>query len=221
MSLPPWVPTVTTRTGADGLHVLVGCGGVRTELRDKGSRIVRLCASIHPHEWASPARAQEVQLMRDVHQRSCLDLGMALGDPARQAAGFELWMAAQGGADGMDNEMQEIGFIAGIALGAGEDDPVGAARLQNLHPSRAQMCEQVPPGATVTRQVAGNTPLVHGLMIERLDLRIECRVDLRLQDRRTVEGDTAIQQPARPQQRQETRQRGRDIQQIQDRMGDQ
>jgi hypothetical protein len=79
--------------------------------------------------------------MGDVHQRPGLDLGVTLLNPGLEGIGIELWVALEGEVDGVDDEVQKIGFIVWIALRAGEYHPVGAARIQEVHPGSPQMLE--------------------------------------------------------------------------------
>src|SRR2546422_4788867 len=104
---------------------------------------------------------------------------------------------------------------------AAEDDPIGAADLQEFAPGRSQVPEQVPPSLTAARGLSGDGVLVHGLMVERLNLRIQRRVDLRLQRGGTVEDHRKIEEPARSQQGKEAGQSSRDIDDVQERMRDQ
>src|SRR4030095_1117576 len=54
--------------------------------------------------------SQHIQLMRDVHQRALLYLGVALRNPGRQALSVQVWMPSKSGVHGVDDEVQEIGL---------------------------------------------------------------------------------------------------------------
>src|ERR671925_910071 len=84
---------------------------------------------------------EEVQLMRDIDEGARLDLGVALGDPPRQADGVQGEVTLQSRADGMDDEVQKIRFIAGVPTRAGEDHPVGTTGIQDFHTRSTQMAE--------------------------------------------------------------------------------
>ena len=59
--------------------------------------------------------AEQVDLMGDQDEFASFDLGMADADPARKPVGIQTGMALQGGIDEVDNEMEEIGLVPGIA----------------------------------------------------------------------------------------------------------
>src|SRR5574341_454048 len=62
------------------------------------------------------------------------------------------------------------------------------------------------PGATVPGRFASHQASIHRLVVAGLNGQIKLWVDLRLEDRRTVKGDGAIQQPAWTQKGEERRQ---------------
>src|SRR5262249_31737465 len=104
----------------------------------------------------------------------------------------QIRMPGQSGVDGVDDEVQEIGFICGVAVGTGEDHPVGAASSEYLGTGGLEMGEKMPPSMTVPGQFASHQALIHRLVIAGLNGPIKLRVDLRLEDRRTVKGNGAI-----------------------------
>src|SRR5712691_8312428 len=83
--------------------------------------------------------SQKVQLMRDVHERALLYLGVALRNPGRKALSVQVWMPCQSVVHGVDDEVEEIGLIGSVAVGAGEDHPVGAAGSEHLCPGGLEM----------------------------------------------------------------------------------
>src|SRR5215471_6384478 len=97
---------------------------------------------------------QDVQLMRDVRERTPLYLGVALRHPAAQTLCVQLGVPGERRADGMDDVVQEIFLIGRVAVGASENHPVGTTGSEHIHPSRAEMGKQPPPGATVSRRFA-------------------------------------------------------------------
>src|SRR5262252_7906355 len=152
--------------------------------------------------------------MRDVHERALLYLSMALCNPGRKAPGVQIWMSGQGSVHGVDDEVEEIGLIGGVAVGASKHHPVGAAGSEHLYTGGLEMGKEMAPGATVPRRLASHQAVIHGLMIAGLNSRIELRVDLRLEDRTAVEGDGAVQKPAWPQEGEERRQSRGHIHQV-------
>src|SRR3989442_10449615 len=87
--------------------------------------------------------SQQVQLMRDVHQRALLYLGVALRNPGRKAPSVQMWMPCQSGVHGMDDEVEEIGLICRVAVGASEGHPVGAAGSEHLCTSGPEMGKEM------------------------------------------------------------------------------
>ena len=71
---------------------------------------------------------QKIQLVGDIDQFTGFDLAVALGDPGLKAAGGQFRLTVQGLADGVDDEVEKISLIAGIAVRAGKDHPGGTAR---------------------------------------------------------------------------------------------
>src|SRR5262249_28766426 len=143
--------------------------------------------------------SQNVQLMRDVHERTLLYLDMALRNPGRKALSVQVWIPCKSGVHGVDNEVEEIGLICSIAVGASKNHPVGAAGSEHLRTGGLKMGKEMSSGATVPRRFASYQASIHGLVIACLNGVVELRVDLWLEDRATVKGDGAIQEPARPQ----------------------
>src|SRR6202035_5340822 len=97
--------------------------------------------------------------------------------------------------DCADDVVQEIGLICGVAVGAGEDHPIGAAGREHIHRSRPEVRKQTAPGATVSRRLAVQHTLVDRLMVAGLDGPIELRVALRLEGlyrRQRWWGNTAV-----------------------------
>ena len=123
-------------------------------------------------------------------------------------------MPGQSGVYGVDDEVEEIGLVCRVAVGAGEDYPVGAAGSEHLCTSGLEMGKEMSSSATVPGRFASHQASIHRLVIASLNSHIELRVELRLQDRSTVKGDGAIQQPARPQEGEERRQSRGHIHQV-------
>src|SRR5215831_8167051 len=143
--------------------------------------------------------------MRDVHECALLDLGAALCNPGRKAFSVQSGMPCQSGMYGVDDEVQEIGLICRVAVGASADHPIGATRCEHLRTGGAEMGKEMAPGATVAGRFTSNQALIHCLVIASFNDPVELRVDLRLEDRTTVKGDGAVQQPAWSQQGEERR----------------
>src|SRR5262245_45717734 len=143
--------------------------------------------------------------MCNVHQHALLYLGVALRNPGRKALSVQVWMPCKGSVHGVDDKVQEIGLICSIAVGASKNHPVGAAGSEHLGTGSLEMGKEMAPGATVPRRLASNQAVIHGLVIACLNGRIELRMDLRLEDRATVKGDGAVQEPTRPQEGEECR----------------
>src|SRR3984893_6581024 len=118
--------------------------------------------------------------------------------------------------DCADDVVQEIGLICGIAVGAGENHPIGAAGREHIHGSRPEVGKQTAPGATVSRRLAVQYTLVDRLMVAGLDSPIELRVALRLEGRIAVKGGGEIQQSAWAHQGTEAWQRRGHIYQVEE-----
>src|SRR4030095_211466 len=136
--------------------------------------------------------------MRDVHECTLLYLSMALRNPGRKAPSVQAWMPCQSGVHGVDNEVEEIGLICSVAVGASKNHPVGTAGGEHLRTGSLEMGKEMSPGATVPGRFASNQAAIHRLVIAGLNGRIELRVELRLEDRAAVKGDGTVQEPARP-----------------------
>src|SRR5262249_30290190 len=134
-----------------------------------------------------------------------LYLGVTLRNPVRQAPSIQIRMPRKGGVYGVDDVVEEIGLVCRVAVGASEDHPIGAAGSEHFGTSSPEMGKEMAPGATVPGRLARHQASIHRLVIEGLYSQIKLRVDLWLEDRRTVKGDGAIQQPARPQKGEEGR----------------
>src|SRR5437867_1654312 len=76
--------------------------------------------------------SQNVQLMRDVHECALLYLSVALRKPGRKALSVQVWIPGKSGVHGVDDEVEEIGLICSIAVGASKNHPVGAAGSEHL-----------------------------------------------------------------------------------------
>jgi len=96
----------------------------------------------------------------------------------------------------VDDVVQEIGLFCGVAVGAGENHPIGAAGREHIHRSRPEVGKQTAPGATVSRRLAVQHTLVDRLMVAGLNSPIELRVALRLEGRIAIKGGGEIQQSA-------------------------
>src|SRR5262249_61671797 len=128
-----------------------------------------------------------------------------LCNPGHKALSVQSGMPCQSGMYGVDDEVQEICLICRVAVGASADHPIGATSSEHLRTGGAEMGKEMAPGATVTGRFASNQALVHRLVIAGLNGPIELRVDLRLENRPTVKGDRAVQQPAWSQKGEERR----------------
>src|SRR6516162_34401 len=98
--------------------------------------------------------------------------------------------------DCVDDVVQEIGLICGVAVGASDNHPIGAAGSEYLHRSRSEIGKQTASGATVSRRLAVQHTFVDRPMVAGLDSPIELRVALRLEDRIAIKGGGEIQQSA-------------------------
>src|SRR5688572_4788937 len=158
--------------------------------------------------------SQNIQLMRDVHECTLLYLTVALRNPGRKALCVQVWLRAKGGVHGVNDEVEKIGLIGSVTVGASKHHPVGAASSEHFHTGGPEMSKEMSPGTTVPGRFASNQAAIHRLVIADLNGRIELSIDLRLEDRGTVKGDGAVQEPARPQQGEERRQRRGHIHQV-------
>src|SRR5439155_4545662 len=152
--------------------------------------------------------------MRDIHERALLYLSVALRNPGHKALSVQVWMPCQSGVHGVDDEVEEIGLICSVAIGAGEDYPVGAASSEHLRTGGLEVGKEMASGTTVPGRFASHQASIHRLVIACLNGHIELRVELRLEDRATVKGDGAIQEPAWPQEGEERRQSRGHIHQV-------
>src|SRR6201993_4958932 len=123
--------------------------------------------------------------------------------------------------DCVDDVVQEIGLICGVAVGAGENHPIGAASREHIHRSRAEVGKQTAPGTTVSRRLAVQHTLVYRLMVAGLNGPIELRVALRLEGRIAVKGSGEIQQSTWAHQGTEAWQRRGHIYQVEKGLPDQ
>ena len=71
---------------------------------------------------------EKIELVGDVDQFCRLDLAVACVDPGLKAAAGQFRVTVQGPADGVDDEVEKVSLIPGIAVRSGKDYPVGAAR---------------------------------------------------------------------------------------------
>src|SRR6516165_10952169 len=83
------------------------------------------------------------------------------------------WMPGEHQVDCVDDVVQEIGLICGVAVDAGENHPIGAAGSEYLHRSRPEMGKQTASGATVSRRLAVQHTFVDRPMVAGLDSFIE------------------------------------------------
>src|SRR6202049_579848 len=122
--------------------------------------------------------------------------------------------------DCVDDVVQEIGLICGVAVGAGENHPIGAAGREHIHRSRPEVGKHTTSGATVSRRLAVQHTLVDRLMVAGLNSPIELRVALRLEGRIPVKGGGEIQQSAWAHQGTEAWQRRWHIYQVEEGLPD-
>src|SRR6516164_1584988 len=123
--------------------------------------------------------------------------------------------------DCVDDVVQEIGLICGVAVGASENHPIGAAGREYIHRSRPEVGKQTAPGATVSRRLAVHHTLVDCLMVAGLNSPIEVRIALGLHGRIAVKGSGEIQQSAWAHQGTEAWQRRGHIYQVEKGLPDQ
>ena len=83
------------------------------------------------------------------------------------------------------------------------DDPVRAARLQDPPSGLRQQAQEQASGPTMARRPAGDHPLIHGLVIGPLDLRIQRRIQCRLKEGGAVEDQAEVEKATLAEQRQE------------------
>src|SRR5713101_3959191 len=131
--------------------------------------------------------------MGDVHECTLLDLGAALRYPGAYALCLQVGMPGEHQVDCVDDVVQEIGLICGVAVDAGKNHPVGAAGREHIHRSRPKVGKQTTPGATISRRLAVQHTLVDRLMVAGLNGPIKLWVALRLESRITVKGSGEIQ----------------------------
>ncbi len=124
-------------------------------------------------------------------------------------------MTGEAALDEPQDPIEELDLRLGIGSTAGEDHPIGPARLDQLGPGVAQVLEQMPAGAAVTGWKASPRALVHGSVVKRHDLRVQRAVELRLKDRQPVEYQTEIEQAPWLERRQHLLKCARDIYQVQ------
>ena len=129
-------------------------------------------------------------------------------------------MTVQGPADGVDDEVEKVSLIPGIAVRAGKDHPVGAARRDHPGARLFEAPEESAPGATAARGPAPATARVHGAVIQGFDQGVQVRVDGGLKDGGPVKIEGEVEEPAGSQARQEAGQGGGEVDQVQDGMGD-
>src|SRR5262245_23601707 len=103
--------------------------------------------------------------MRDVHECALLYLGVALCNPGCEARRIQVWMSGKGGVHGVDDEVEEIGLVCSIAVGAGEDHPVRAAGSEHLRTGGLEMGKEMASGTIVSGRFASNQALIHCLVI--------------------------------------------------------
>ncbi len=123
--------------------------------------------------------------MRNVYQFATFDLCMAFFQPAYKRLGIKFCMTRQRLLKEMQNEMQEIRFVIGIPAVYRIHHPIRRACRKDLRTCAPQMPEQMAPASAVSARC----PPVHRLVIQPLDLRIQPRIDRRLERRHAVEVD--------------------------------
>ena len=158
--------------------------------------------------------------MGDVGQFPGFDLAVALGNPGLKAGVIQLGVAPQGPADGVDDKVEEVGLIAKIAVRAGKDHPVGAARCDHPGAGLFEAPEEPAPGTTAARGPAPALARVHGVVIQGFDQGVQVRVDGRLEAGDSVKIEGKVEEPAGSQARQEAGQGGGEVDEVQDGMGD-
>src|SRR5665648_322763 len=112
---------------------------------------------------------QKIQLVGDIDQFLGFDLAVPLGDPGLKAAAGQFRVTVQGPADGVDDEVEKVSLIPGIAVRAGKDHPIGAARGDQAGPRLLETPEESAPGATAARGPALASARVHGAVIQGFD----------------------------------------------------
>ena len=163
---------------------------------------------------------QKIQLVGDIDQFSGFDLAVALVDPGLKAAAGQFRVTVQGLADGIDDEVEKVSLIPGIAVRAGKDHPVGAARRDQAGARLFEAPEESAPGATAARGPAPAAAGIHGAVIQGFDQGVQVRINGGLKDGGPVKIEAKVEQPAGSKARQEGRQGGGKIDQVQDGVGD-
>ena len=159
--------------------------------------------------------------MGDQDEFAAFDLGMADADPAGKPVGIQAGMALQGCIDEVDDEMEEIGLVPGIAAAPREDHPVGTPGGKDLNAQFAEPGQEMTARPAVSGRLPFDDTAVHALVIEGEDFPVERGIDGRLQDGQTVEIHGQAEQAAGPRQRDQPGQDAGGVDQVQEGVGDQ
>lgn len=123
----------------------------------------------------------DVELVGDVDQLPAFDLRVAQGNPFLELFRVQAEVALQGLLQGVNDEVQKVGFIFDVTISAGEYDPIGTSGRQDLGAGRFQVREQPASRAAIPGSLPGDDTVVHRLVVKELDAFVERRVDDRFE----------------------------------------
>lgn len=157
--------------------------------------------------------------MGNVDEGASFNLAVTLSDPCIKASRIHVWMSSKSAGYGVDDVMEKISLIIGISIGTSKNDPIGAPGVQELNTICPEVVKEMTSGLAVSSGFSRNDALIHSLMVEGDYLWIQEGVDVWLKDRKTVEVDGEIDQPAGLNQGTEGWQRRGEVDQIEKGVG--
>src|SRR3954452_605763 len=99
--------------------------------------------------------------MRDVDELGSVDLLAALFQPGREDIWIERRIAGQGPVEEVEDVVEEVSFVGGVAVRPREDDPVAASDVEDAAARAPYLVEKLAADAAVDALAARRLAAIH------------------------------------------------------------
>ncbi len=79
-----------------------------------------------------PRATQKIELMRDEHELTAIHLRVPLRDPIGKVRAVHVGVLDELGVDGVDQVVEKVRFVGGVAARRGPHEPIRSARGEHL-----------------------------------------------------------------------------------------
>lgn len=160
----------------------------------------------------------KIELVSEVDQFAVFDLRPAGREPGGQLVLGHFRAPGERLFKKVEDVVQKVSLVAGIAVRAGKYDPIGTARREDFCARVVEVGEEMTPGAAVPRGAVVREAFVHRAVVEGEDERVE-RV-FGLEDGFAVEVEGKVEEAAGADVGEEMGQGTGKVKQVEDGVGD-